>query len=410
MLHLGINMKIFYKSIILFWIILLFLSCNSIDDLSKEEDEELIYKYEKHKNNRIASLIMDDNQYNEWVKNYAFKNDEEKLKELIKDIYKVFPDEYDIILLILNEDSLLSSFVNKNGQSVQASNFGVSNKIKGIGSRRPPGWSERFDYGSDYGSNKIHMLKNIIHQNTNANFNDGPILHELMHNWSNFCIETEGLYETGSNLTSFPVGKYIYSYSYPETSGEVKGAAHWGFTGGNIRGYLGGFEQSTLEELGNNTYLVDGFSMHGNSYQHFSPLGNRSYSPYNELELYLAGMIPIDSVKDFDVFKNITSLKSKGLRFEFVSSSRTTFTSESLLDSLGKRIPDFKTSQKHFKMLEIIITNKPLTEDEWEVFDKDAEWFAYKGSDENLVGNDFHKFMYNFYEATKGKGSITIGY
>ena len=47
-------------------------------------------------------------------------------------------------------------------------------------------------------------------------------------------------------------------------------------------------------------------------------------------------------------------------------------------------------------MLEIIITNKPLTEDEWEVFDKDAEWFAYKGSDENLVGNDFHKFMYNF--------------
>ena len=106
----------------------------------------------------------------------------------------------------------------------------------------------------------------------------------------------------------------------------------------------------------------------------------------------------------------ITSLKLKGSKFEFVSSSRTTYSTESLLDSLGKRIPDFKTSQKHFKMLEIIITNKPLTEDEWEVFDKDAEWFAYKGSDENLVGNDFHKLMYNFYEATKGKGSITIGY
>ena len=48
---------------------------------------------------------------------------------------------------------------------------------------------------------------------TNANFNDGPILHELMHNWSNFCIETEGVYELGSNLTSLPIGKYIYSYS-----------------------------------------------------------------------------------------------------------------------------------------------------------------------------------------------------
>ena len=64
--------------------------------------------------------------------------------------------------------------------------------------------------------------------------------------------------------------------------------------------------------------------------------------------------------KDNEIFKGIILiqnkftevLKSKGLKFEFVSSSRTTFTSESLLDSLGKRIPDFKTSQKHFKMLE----------------------------------------------------------
>ena len=67
MLHLGINMKIFYKSIILFWIILLFLSCNSIDDLSKEEDEELIYKYEKHKNNRVAY----DMTAREWTQYYA---------------------------------------------------------------------------------------------------------------------------------------------------------------------------------------------------------------------------------------------------------------------------------------------------------------------------------------------------
>ncbi len=403
-------MKIFYKSIILFWSILLFLSCNSIDDLSKEEDEELIYKYEKHKNNRVASLIMDDVQYNDWVKNFAFQNDKEKRKELIKDIYKVFPDEYDFILLIINEDYVFDSFISKNGNKNLALNFTISNKIKGIGSKRPPGWTERFDYGSDYGSNKIHMLKNIIQQNSNASFKDGPILHELMHKWANNCIETEGLNETGSNLTSFPVGKHIFSYSYPETTGEYKGMAHWGFTGGNICGHLGGFKQSTLEELGNNNYSVDKFGMHDNGYNYNSSNYFRSSSPYNELELYLAGMIPIDSVKDFDVFKKITSLKSKGLKFEFVSSSRTTFTSESLLDSLGKRIPDFKTSQKHFKMLEIIITNKPLTEDEWEVFDKDAEWFAYKGSDENLVGNDFHKFMYNFYEATKGKGSITIGY
>ena len=392
-------MKIFYKSIILFWIILLFLSCNSIDDLSK--GEKLIYKYEKHKNNRVASLIMDDNQYNEWVKNYEFRNDDEKLKELIKDIYKVFPNEYDIILLIINEDSLLSSF-EANGIKIKASNKSISNKIQGIGMSLRGG-PVRFDRGYQYGSG-MHMLKNIIHQNTNVSFKDGPMLHELMHNWANYCIKSEGLYEAGSNLTSFPIGKYIYD----SNNVLIGGAAHWGFTGGNICGHLGGFKQSSLEDLGNNTYRVDRFSMHNNTYSNSGIL--RAGTPYNELELYLAGMIPIDSVKDFDVFKKITSLKLKGSKFEFVSSSRTTYSTESLLDSLGKRIPDFKTSQKHFKMLEIIITNKPLTEDEWEVFDKDAEWFAYKGSDENLVGNDFHKFMYNFYEATKGKGSITIGY
>ena len=32
-----------------------------------------------------------------------------------------------------------------------------------------------------------------------------------------------------------------------------------GFTGGNICGHLGGFKQSSLEDLGNNTYRVDRF-------------------------------------------------------------------------------------------------------------------------------------------------------
>ena len=96
-------MKIFYKSIILFWSILLFFSCNSIDDLSKEEDEELIYKYEKHKNNRVASLIMDDEQYNDWVENNTFRKNKSNLIKLTKDIYKEFPDKYDFIILLLNE-------------------------------------------------------------------------------------------------------------------------------------------------------------------------------------------------------------------------------------------------------------------------------------------------------------------
>ena len=379
-------MKIFYKSIILFWSILLFFSCNSVDDLSKGEDEELIYKYVKHKNNRVASLIMDDVQYNDWVKNNIFKSDVEKVMKLTKDIYKEFPDKYDFIILLLNEYETPKSL-----ETTSATGDGffkpVSNDINGIGciiaQCTNPIYSNSYLFGSSEGK-----LKGVLHLGNRRLIKNGPILHELMHHWGNHALETESVSEFGNNISSFPTGK--------------NNGSHWGFTGGNVNGQLGGFIQSTLKEHDDSTYSVDKFQpiRHINNY----------HAPYNELELYLAGMIPIDSVKDFDVFKKITSLKLKGSKFEFVSSSRTTYSTESLLDSLGKRIPDFKTSQKHFKMLEIIITNKPLTEDEWEVFDKDAEWFAYKGSDENLVENDFHKFMYNFYEATKGKGSITIGY
>tara|TARA_Y100001958_G_C21234735_1_gene560932 strand:+ start:1187 stop:2311 length:1125 start_codon:yes stop_codon:yes gene_type:complete len=374
-------MKIFYKSIILFWSILLFLSCNSVDDLSKGEDEELIYKYVKHKNNRVASLIMDDVQYNDWVKNNIFKSDVEKVMKLTKDIYKGFPDKYDFIILLLNEYETPKSL-----ETTSATGDGffkpVSNDINGIGciiaQCTNPIYSNSYLFGSSEGK-----LKGVLHLGNRRLIKNGPILHELMHHWGNHALETESVSEFGNNISSFPTGK--------------NNGSHWGFTGGNVNGQLGGFIQSTLKENDDSTYSVDKFQpiRHINNY----------HAPYNELELYLAGLIPIDSVKDFDVFKNITSFTSGSIfskKYRFKASSRITYTSESLKELLGKRIPDVNDSQKNFKILLMVISNNILTDEEFNQIDSDTEWFHKKEFD-NLP-------EYNFYEATKGKGSITIGY
>ena len=50
----------------------------------------------------------------------------------------------------------------------------------------------------------------------------------------------------------------------------------------------------------------------------------------------------------------------------------------------------------------MVISNNILTNEEFNQIDADAEWFHKKEFD-NLP-------EYNFYEATNGKGSITIGY
>ena len=78
----------------------------------------------------------------------------------------------------------------------------------------------------------------------------------------------------------------------------------------STKGQLGGFNQSSLEDLGNNQYSVDPFGAFAN--------GGNSV-PYNELELYLMGMTPINSVNEFDLFNDITSLEVTNSKYTFTA-------------------------------------------------------------------------------------------
>ena len=114
------------------------------------------------------------------------------------------------------------------------------------------------------------------------------------------------------------------------------------------------------------------------------------------------GMLPISSVTPFDMFTDITSLAVDTLTYDFTftAATRTTYTPESLEGLLGERVPSIDNSQKDFKLLIIVITDSPLSDDEWNRVDATAEWFSKKEDDGTS--------LYNFWEATNGVGSITI--
>ena len=335
--------------------LLIWVACE--DEKSSNSDEDTLYEYELHSNNRVSSLLMTESEYSNWVSNDGFSDGSIRLP-LINDVYNKFPDKYDFIFFVLNEPEIPSSL------SYYGRLIGVSNDVQGIG-------KNIYDYTSDYGSSG--KLKAVM-QLTGLNYlKYGPALHEIAHQWANFALPTHSVDAPGSNLTSYPYG------------------SHWGFTGGSTKGQLGGFKQNSLIDNGSNSYTVDSFGPFANG-------GNGI--PYNELELYLMGMLPISSVTNFDMFTDITSLTINSSTFDFTASTRTTYTPESLEDLLGERVPSISNSQKDFKLLVIVITDAPLLDDEWNIVDATAEWFSKKEDD----GTG----LYNFWGATNGVGSITI--
>ncbi len=346
-------MKHFLRVIILFPL-LMWISCE--DDKLSNEDQDTLYRYELHSNNRVSSLLMSESEYNNWVNNDGFSDSNIRLP-LVQDVYKKFSDTYDFIFFVLNEPSIPSSLY------YYGRLIGVSNNVEGIG-------KSIYDYSSDYGSSG--KLKAVMQLTGLEYIKYGPALHEIAHQWANFALPTHSVDAPGSNLTSYPYG------------------SHWGFTGGSTKGQLGGFEQSTLVENGNNSYTVDEFGPFANG-------GNGI--PYNELELYLMGMIPVSSVSNFDMFTDITSLAINTSTFDFTA-SKTTYSPESLINLLGEREPSVDNSQKDFKLLVVVITDEPLSDDEWNKVDATAEWFSKKEDDGTS--------LYNFWEATNGVGSITI--
>jgi hypothetical protein len=243
--------------------------------------------------------------------------------------------------------------------------IGTSNAVTGIGL---PIYNNDAFYGS------LGKLKSVMALTSKESLLYGPSLHELAHNWANFIIDTKGW----------------------DGSAEYDIGAHWGFSGGNTKGQLGGFQQSTLQtNIGGNPNKYSVGSFYG--------IANGGNSvPYTDLELYLMGMIPLTEVANFDVFRGLSQVTTVGSNIEFIASTRVTYDNAKILsDAGGARNPTNVTSQKNFRLLVVILTPTSLTSTEWNTFDDQSEEFGRSASDGMTI--------YNFWEATRGLGTLETG-
>jgi|GEM_PF-1181290 len=306
---------------------------------------------------RFAVFTLTDDDYAHWLED-AFSNDRQMVQRLSKQLYQKFNDDFDFIVYVLNEDELLPSFPY----------YGISSQVRitdeGVGNRY-------FDNSKDYGSDG--RLFQVLHLPYKNAIESGPFLHEIFHHWGNFAIPT-------IDFDNEPYGS--------------NGGSHWGVTGGSGRGQLGGFVQSEMKKDGN-TYTIPSFGLNASG-------GNGV--PYNELELYLMGLIPVSEVSPFSVFRHINSYSwdNTSRTFTIVADDVQTYTPQRLESELGKRIPDYTTSQKEFNAMFVVLTLNPLTNAQIKHYDETIERFC-------RVGDDGQIWLYNFYEATGGRAKFLCG-
>ena len=346
--------KLIFISLILF-IVLVFSFCGDDETTASPSDVRTLNdsRLSLHKNNRVVSYNI-GNRYAAFVSSQGSGG---IIEELTEELYANFNDDFDFVTVIMNEKE----------KPENVSFFGryanIQNDIQNIGVRN-------FDNSARYGSEK---LQGILLLTALSYLRGGPSLHEIAHNWANFLIEdTEWLPES-----SFMVGP------------------HWGFTGGNINGQLGGFDQRTLsDQVTSHDWFVRSFSPNASG-------GN--LARYNEMELYLMGFIPLEEVTPFDMFMGLSNViqdNGQGV-IGFDATNRTTFTPELILERYGRRNPEPASAQKDFKMIVVVVTGAPLTAEQWEVVDTDAEWFGLNEAEDSRVNN--------FWEATGGRGTMETG-
>lgn len=314
-----------------------------------------------HPNQRVASLLMSPAEYADWKANDGF-SDGAKCPALVQELYRTFRDDFDFIFLILDEPVIPA------GLPYYGKLIPIANATIGLG-------LGAFDRTKDYGS--AGRLKSVMALAELDDLAYGPSLHELMHTWGNYGIQA-GAYGPDGNA-----GGTAYADYRP----------HWGFTGGNVPGQLGGFKQSTLKEnVGGNPkrYQADAFGPYANG-------GNSK--PYSQMELYLAGFLPAGQVTPFDVFRDITAFNDSSFTWE--ADTRIRYDSARILSELGPRSPGYATAQKDFRLLIVVLSDKPLSDSAWSAIDRDAERFCRPRDDGTGECN--------FWEATGGRATLGTG-
>ena len=277
------------------------------------------------------------------------------LRDYAGEFYSHFQDEFDFLMFFSNLDDI-SQHENSRYYGIY---LHVRNDVEGTGLRRY--------YDNRYQSRE--RLKGVIHFPYNRALMNGPSLHEILHAWANFSVPTA-------------VG------------------AHWGFSSAN--GQLGGFDLANLEELGEGRYAAGRFGTFANG-------GNGP--PYSPIELYFAGFLAPEEVPDLWVAADGQWARASDGNLErttagsaiFEAADVRTYSIDDIVERSGQRVPPMGEAQWHFRAALILLTDDdhPATPEQLAVLSEHAAWFSQRGSDDR-------SWLHNFYEATQGRGSITL--
>jgi hypothetical protein len=78
-----------------------------------------------------------------------------------------------------------------------------------------------------------------------------------------------------------------------------------------------------------------------------------------------------------------------------------TYTIEDFIARFGERIPDYQSSQKDFQALVVVVTDEPVSDEEWALIESDI----LKQEKQGPVNDEMQT---NFWEATGGRATITL--
>ena len=274
-----------------------------------------------------------------------------QLQLITKEFYQNFGDDYDFIGVVT---ALPSFFENRY-------HFASKNELQGIGLRV-------FNNDSFYGS--FGKLQGITVFPIAGFFDmaETGAIHELGHQWINFSAQP--LLRTGSpHWPMSTLARGIMGLSIPGTG-------------------AGGSFPFTIAQRPDGSYI----------FQSAAPMNE-----YNELELYLAGMLPADQVMPNLVPEVQTQQACDGC---LVQGPVRTLTIADVIAADGTRVPDVTTSQKEFRVATVVVTRERLlTDGEIALFD----YFSARGEATTPLtfSSGFAKGTTKpFRLATRGVGSL----
>lgn len=332
-----------------------------------EQSEDKKYTLKYSAKNDFVSLTIPKNQWDTFIKNDYYSkmpNQENRGMKISQEwsnfIYNWANGEYDFIVYVLNTDS------RPDGLPMNGYYQAIQNDIVGIGTG---GFGKSlFNYSNLYGDTDS-KLQGIIYITHNDVLYDGPILHELMHRWGNYILDSD------------------------------YGMCHWGNS--DIYGRLGGYEK-IIEKDGQS--LIKTYKRYWGG-------------PYAPFELYLMGLIPKEEVPDITITKDYSArivdetdwnrVDGKDITVDGKINTKT-YTIDQIINgaisnedqkvNIGERIPSYKDSKKQFNILFINVDYDNMMETEIESMNNQIRLLCYEG--------EYDDKIYNFWEACKGKGSI----